>query len=83
MAGGSFSSMNKVIPGIYYKISKQAVQQPLLTASGVLLWIGERAHFPRRLQQRCLLSQDGFVQHKQADGIVRSIVSGVDCLRPA
>lgn len=42
MAGGSFSSMNKVIPGIYYKISKQAVQQPLLTASGVLLWIGER-----------------------------------------
>lgn len=34
--------MNKVIPGIYYKISKQAVQQPLLTASGVLLWIGER-----------------------------------------
>lgn len=42
MAGGSFSSMNKVIPGIYYKISKQAVQQPLLTASGILLWIGER-----------------------------------------
>ena len=42
MAGGSFSSMNKVIPGIYYKISKQAVEQPLLTASGVLLWIGER-----------------------------------------
>lgn len=42
MAGGSFSSMNKVIPGIYYKISKQAVQQPLLTASGVLLWIGAR-----------------------------------------
>lgn len=42
MAGGSFSSMNKVIPGIYYKISKQAVQQPLLTASGVLLWIGGR-----------------------------------------
>lgn len=42
MAGGSFSSMNKVIPGIYYKISKQAVRQPLLTASGVLLWIGER-----------------------------------------
>ena len=42
MAGGRFSSMNKVIPGIYYKISKQAVQQPLLTASGVLLWIGER-----------------------------------------
>ena len=42
MAGGSFSSMNKVIPGIYYKISKQAVQQPLLTASGVLLGIGER-----------------------------------------
>ena len=42
MAGGSFFSMNKVIPGIYYKISKQAVQQPLLTASGVLLWIGER-----------------------------------------
>ena len=42
MAGGSFSSMNKVIPGIYYKISKQAVQQPLLTASGVLLWIGKR-----------------------------------------
>ncbi len=34
--------MNKVIPGIYYKISKQAVQQPLLTASGILLWIGER-----------------------------------------
>ena len=42
MAGGGFFSMNKVIPGIYYKISKQAVQQPLLTASGVLLWIGER-----------------------------------------
>lgn len=42
MAGGSFSSMNKVIPGIYYKISKQVVQQPLLTASGILLWIGER-----------------------------------------
>lgn len=42
MAGGSFSSMNKIIPGIYYKISKRAVQQPLLTASGVLLWIGER-----------------------------------------
>lgn len=42
MAGGSFSAMNKVIPGIYYRTQTKAVESPLLSASGVLLWYGKQ-----------------------------------------
>lgn len=42
MAGGSFSAMNKVVPGIYYRTQSKAVESPLLSASGVLLWYGKQ-----------------------------------------
>lgn len=39
MAGGKYTSMNKIIPGAYFAMQKQATEPSLLSPNGILAWV--------------------------------------------